>query len=988
MSFSISPGVTVTEIDLTTIIPAVATTVGAIAGPFRWGPANQPILIDSELTLLSTFGKPDNNTADCWFSAANFLSYGNALQTVRVIKGGSVGHNNATTGAAEGLGGNGILITNEDNYLNNFASGQANGELPTPSSPILYGMFAAKFPGDLGNSLAVSIADADSFGSWAYKLNFSSAPNTSSLVAQGGGMNDEMHIVVIDSLGIWSGTAGTVLEIFPFVSKCAAAKYEDGTTMYYPEVINRQSNYLWWLGHPTEEDLGISTSVNWGSSDLTLTYQTTSEKVTMTGITGTFVVGEVVGDAAGAVVSSGTGATLGTPVVGDGAGKGGVKAIAVGTAGTGYTIPPTVAISGDGASATAVAVINGSGVITGYTITNPGTGYTSATASLVAGSGASATVTLTGAPGSATVTGFTSIVGGSNYSIAPTVVITLDGGATGSVTAHTTIGTSGATKGQVTSIVIDTNTSANVTTATIAFTAVSGGGAPGTVSLNTGQVVSIPVSTGGSGYVAVPTVSITGGGGSAAAATAVVNGSGVVTNIVVTNGGSGYSTGVTASIVPTGSGATAVVTIDGTGRVTALTPTAVGTGYTAATITILGPGVGASITPNIVGGQITSYTVNSGGSGYQTISATVLAVNGPVLSVAPISGQFVDAMVITGTSSGAQGTISALAGGELYLQLAGGVDANDLLEAGDYQADTSGAPAGYALFRSGEDIDISLLIAGDCGGGSGGPDANWEETALYLINDVAEYRLDCVAFISPPQAAVVDNAGNEAADIIAARNLLPSSSYSVMDSGWKYQYDKYNDLYRWVPLNGDIAGLCARTDEQRDPWWSPAGYNRGFINNVVRLAWNPRKAYRDLLYQAGVNPVMTEAGQGTLLFGDKTMLTKPSAFDRINVRRLFIVLEKAISTASKYTLFEFNDQFTQAQFVNMVDPYLREVMGRRGIYDYRVVCDSTNNTPEIVDANQFVGDIYIKPARSINFIQLNFVAVATGVDFSEIVGKF
>jgi phage tail sheath protein FI len=209
-----------------------------------------------------------------------------------------------------------------------------------------------------------------------------------------------------------------------------------------------------------------------------------------------------------------------------------------------------------------------------------------------------------------------------------------------------------------------------------------------------------------------------------------------------------------------------------------------------------------------------------------------------------------------------------------------------------------------------------------------------------------------------------------------------------MDSGWKYQYDKYSDIYRWAPLNGDVAGLCVRTDTERDPWWSPAGYNRGNIQNLVRLAWNPRKAYRDVLYQAGVNPVLTDSGQGTILFGDKTLLAKPSAFDRINVRRLFIVIEKAIATASKFTLFEFNDQFTQAQFVNLIEPYLRDVRGRRGIYDFRVVCDNTNNTPEVVDSNRFVGDIYIKPARSINFIQLNFVAVRTGVDFSEITGKF
>jgi phage tail sheath protein FI len=201
-------------------------------------------------------------------------------------------------------------------------------------------------------------------------------------------------------------------------------------------------------------------------------------------------------------------------------------------------------------------------------------------------------------------------------------------------------------------------------------------------------------------------------------------------------------------------------------------------------------------------------------------------------------------------------------------------------------------------------------------------------------------------------------------------------------------YDKYNDLYRYVPLNGDMAGLCVQTDVSRDPWWSPGGFNRGQVKNVIKLAYNPAKADRDQLYKDNINPVVTFPGQGTILFGDKTLQSKPSAFDRINVRRLFIVLEKAISTAAKYTLFEFNDDFTRSQFKNLVEPFLRDVQGRRGITDFRVVCDGTNNTGEVIDRNEFVGDIYIKPARSINFIQLNFVAVRTGVEFSEVVGKF
>jgi phage tail sheath protein FI len=253
---------------------------------------------------------------------------------------------------------------------------------------------------------------------------------------------------------------------------------------------------------------------------------------------------------------------------------------------------------------------------------------------------------------------------------------------------------------------------------------------------------------------------------------------------------------------------------------------------------------------------------------------------------------------------------------------------------------------------------------------------------------VAEVRKDVIVFASPTLANVVNNSGSEATDISTFRDSLTSSSYAVLDSGWKYQYDRYNDVYRWVPLNGDTAGLCVRTDNTRDPWFSPAGFNRGQIKNVVKLAFNPDKADRDQLYKNGINPIVNFPGQGVVLYGDKTLLAKPSAFDRINVRRLFIVLEKAIATASKFTLFEFNDEFTRASFRNLVEPFLRDVQGRRGIYDFRVVCDDTNNTPEVIDRNEFRGDIYIKPARSINFIQLNFVAVRTGVEFEEIVGRF
>ena len=289
----------------------------------------------------------------------------------------------------------------------------------------------------------------------------------------------------------------------------------------------------------------------------------------------------------------------------------------------------------------------------------------------------------------------------------------------------------------------------------------------------------------------------------------------------------------------------------------------------------------------------------------------------------------------------------------------------------------------YDQFVNADEIEVSLVLQGKARGGT-----NDTQLANYIIENICEVRKDCMAFISPAYDDVVNNLNDELDDILDFRADITPSSYAVIDSGYKYRYDKYNDKYIYTPLNGDIAGLLVRTDLERDAWWSPAGYNRGLIKNVIKLAYNPNKAHRDILYSDDVNPVITQAGEGSLLFGDKTALGEASAFDRINVRRLFIVLEKAISRAAKSTLFEFNDTFTRAQFVNLVEPFLRDVQGRRGIYDFRVVCDESNNTGEVIDRNEFVGDIYIKPAKSINFIQLNFVAVRTGVDFEEIVGQF
>jgi phage tail sheath protein FI len=282
------------------------------------------------------------------------------------------------------------------------------------------------------------------------------------------------------------------------------------------------------------------------------------------------------------------------------------------------------------------------------------------------------------------------------------------------------------------------------------------------------------------------------------------------------------------------------------------------------------------------------------------------------------------------------------------------------------------------FFADAETVDVNLLFtAGDA--------ADDGEVAGALIS-ICEARKDAVAFVSPPIEASVGTS-TPAADVKTWADDLTSTSYAVIDSTALKVYDKYNDVYRWIPACGHVAGLCAGTDEVADAWFSPAGYNRGQLLGVTKIAFNPKQADRDTLYKARINPIVSFPGQGTLLFGDKTALAKPSAFDRINVRRLFIVLEKSISTAAKYQLFEFNDEFTRAMFRNMTEPFLRDVQGRRGITDFKVVCDETNNTGEVIDRNEFRAEIYIKPARSINYITLNFIATRTGVEFSELVGK-
>lgn len=588
--FQLSPSVDIREIDLSMIIPAVSTAIGALCGDFQWGPVHDITIISSKDELEKEFGEPTDDNFSYWFTAASYLNYSNNLKVIRQDQTGAL---NSVANATDSP--NTVNIRNNDHYdTQSFTSGE--------------GTFAAKYPGVVGNSLQISycLADQDAFDAWEdtetlYRAYFPSAPGTSDYCASRGVSNDEMHLMIIDKDGLFTGTPGQILESYSFLSLCPNAKASDGTSSYFANVLERQSKYVYWIAN----DDSLSSSH---------------------------------------------------------AGR-------------------TVAW-------------------------------------------------------------------------------------------------------------LKTNTTAN--------------GSPESYKYY-----------------------------------------------------DPYES----------------------------------------------PAITASNTYDFEGGAIGS--------------------------------------------------------------------ASDLSERRD----------AYDIFADETNVDITLVMMGP----------NFTDTveATYFANylmTLAENRHDCISLLSPPTTGDIGSVFYTEPDtVVEYVDRLTSSSFGVMDSCAVKIYDKYNEVFRWIPANGIVAGLCARTDDTNDPWWSPAGYNRGQLRSIASISYNPDKADRDELYKARINPIVQFPGEGTILYGDKTMLAKPSAFDRINVRRLFNVLEKAIATSSKYILFEFNDEFTRARFVGMVEPYLREIKGRRGMYDFRVVCDETNNTPAIIDANEFVADIYIKPARSINFIRLNFIATPTGLNFEELI---
>lgn len=488
-----------------------------------------------------------------------------------------------------------------------------------------------------------------------------------------------------------------------------------------------------------------------------------------------------------------------------------------------------------------------------------------------------------------------------------------------------------------------------------------------------GEISAVSVDTAGLDYTVAPSVTII-GEGSGATATAVLASTGHAIAVTINDAGTGYTTG---DILTLANGIVVTVDEETAGVIDLISVTTDVTTLTADELAVAATGsVNNDATFDVeVGFALESITVDTGGQDY-IVGTTTVTVTDSVLSVSVAAGADFDADWNTAGNGSLYKSLSAI----YDVTLSGGVNSATI--------DENELIAGWDMFQNSDVVDVSLLILGDAGEGS--TPTTHKAVIKHVVDNIANVRKDCIAFFSPKHADVV-NVGEVAAlaNIVETREDINTvSSYAFMDSGWKYQYDVFNDKYRWMPLNADIAGICAATDLSRDPWWSPAGFTRGQIKNVIKLAFNPNKGSRDELYKRSINPVVSFVGEGVLLYGDRTQQTKPSAFQKLNIRRLFIVLEKAIATAAKYQLFEFNDTFTRNSFVNQVEPYLRDVQGRRGITDFRVVCNDTNNTGEVIDRSEFVADIYIKPANSINFIQLNFVAVRTGVDFEEVVGKF
>lgn len=874
MAFQLSPGVNVTEIDLTTVVPAVATSDGAFAGVFRWGPIGERVFIESENTLAQRFGTPTNLNAETFFTAANFLAYGNRLWVSRAAN---------TTGATPAA----LTFTASGNssVSNNVLFGSGN----VASLGLAVGMYinqttnSAAIP--TGNNYYIA-----SINTTAIILNQKFKPNNATVNTATAEIYFARPQVAYTAVGLDpDAVANTSNSTYGFVANLVNQIVKNEND-YITKDGNFDPDVYYLAKYPGELGNSLRVSV----CDNANSYQA---NVSLSG------------DATANAI-----------------GTGAINTAIHFTLGSNVATVKFVGSTNASANALATRISVGDQILAGNA--DVGLQYMIVKGTTVAGN-TTANVSFSG---SADVSNSLNFITLSNNPFVNGDVVAYANSTGNNVVSGLTTGTY---------FVVEANTLGVKLSAT-----------------PFGEVINLTSTSGANGSLISNTNTLS------------LNfedpyrlRSAYTSNTVsrhweffnVVDVAPGQSNWQIAKGNTSAQDELHVVVVDDKGKFTG----------TPGTVLEVYRGVSRATDAQNEDGSDNYYknVINQGSQYVWLSNDRTSAVSNTAINLESSTATEPASIPFT---LGADGLSEANASIGILGQA-------------------------YDLFKSAEDIDISLVLQGKPVGGStvvNGRTVQNFQLANYIIDNICDIRRDCVALISPDKNLVLNNTGNETVDLVAWRGAVHSTSYAVLDSGYKYMYDRYNDIYRWVPLNGDIGGLCVRTDNSNDAWWSPAGFNRGQIKNLVKLAWNPSKAERDILYPQGINPVVTFPGQGTVLYGDKTLQAKPSAFDRINVRRLFIVLEKAISQAAKYSLFEFNDAFTRAQFKNLVVPYLRTVKGRRGITDFLVVCDDTNNTPQIIDSNQFVGDIYIKPARSINFIQLNFVAVPTGVQFSEVVGKF
>jgi hypothetical protein len=862
MAFQLSPGVNVSEVDLTTVVPSVATTDGAIGGIFQWGPVGERVLVDSETKLVQYFGKPTNLNPETFFTAANFLSYSNRLYVSRAAQiGGStpvvtvtsnVGNATSfsnvftctTTGLEVGMYVTQVTTTTSDTTANNTVINITNSSgtnyAPVPTIVSL-------------NSTAIVLSTKAATNSAVATAAYFARPDTAySAVALNGA-----------TAAVANLSAQTVKNNNDYTSKDGTFDTDVAYVAKYPGAIGNSLR------------VSVCSTGNSFSSNVTLANSTVNTYIYVNVGSNTAYI-NFLGSTNASANAVASGIALNDLIL-----------VGNSTIGNQYLLVTAETVTGNAtANVSGIDANGGVNAISNFITSN-----------------------------NADVNGTLIINNGTPVIYANATGNTVIGGLTNGTTYYATLANSTGFK------VSTTFDGASVVTLTP--------GATETGHSFTANVNVLTINFQDSYRLRANYVSNT------------VQRFWEYTNLLGTAPGQSDFQRLNGNT--SASDELHVVVVDNDGL------------FTGTPGTVLETYKGLSRATNA---KNNDNTINY----YKTVinenSDYIWWANDRSGSVSNT------ALNLTSSSETAPGNLNFVFGAD------GQSESNTNL---------SVLGAAYDMFISKEDIDISLVLQGKPIGGTtvvAGETVSNYQLANYIIDNICVTRQDCIALISPDLTKVLNN------------TALHSTSYAVMDSGYKYQYDRYNDLYRYIPLNGDIAGLCVRTDSSNDAWWSPAGFNRGQIKNLVKLAYNPREAERDILYSNGINPVVTFPGQGTVLFGDKTLTSKPSAFDRINVRRLFIVLEKAISYSAKYSLFEFNDAFTRAQFKNLVTPYLRNVQGRRGITDFLVVCDDTNNTAQVIDSNQFVGDIYVKPARSINFIQLNFVAVGTGVSFSEVVGNF